>query len=440
MDTPIVDFVDRYIQSGVRRLHMPGHKGESLLGFEPWDLTEIPAADSLYEASGIIAQSERNASALFGCPTLYSTEGSSQGIRAMVYLTAMLAAEQGKRARILAARGAHQVFVSATALLDMDVTWLPFGDSYLNGRADPKAVETALANGVYTAVYVTSPDYLGNVSPIEEIAAVCCRFGVPLLVDNAHGAYLRFLTPSRHPMDLGATMCCDSAHKTLPALTGAAYLHIADGAPRLFHDHARAAMAMFGSTSPSYLILQSLDRLNAELAADYPARLAACAAQVAQIRSAWEADGWELGSDEPLKITVRPKSYGYRGDGLAEVLRERGVECEFFDPDHVVLMVTPCNGDLQFLCAAFAAVRRRPSVTQLPPTPCACEAVMRPHDALLAPRETVAVSEALGRILAVPTIGCPPAVPIIMGGERINKATVAALSYYGMTACSVVRR
>ena len=87
MDTPIVDFVRGYAQSGTSRLHMPGHKGQSLLGFEPLDLTEIRGADELYEPEGIIAQSEANATRLFGTQhTYYSTEGSSQCIRAMLCL------------------------------------------------------------------------------------------------------------------------------------------------------------------------------------------------------------------------------------------------------------------------------------------------------------------------------------------------------------------
>ena len=76
MDTPVCDFVEDYVRSGRVRLHMPGHKGKPLLGMEPWDITEIPGADSLYEAEGIIRRSQENASVLFGCPTFYSAEGS----------------------------------------------------------------------------------------------------------------------------------------------------------------------------------------------------------------------------------------------------------------------------------------------------------------------------------------------------------------------------
>ena len=101
--TPIVDFVRRYAQSGTSRLHMPGHKGQSLLGFEPWDITEIKGADELYGADGIIAQSEANATRLFGTVhTYYSTEGSSQCIRAMLCLALQAAPAAGQRPVLLA--------------------------------------------------------------------------------------------------------------------------------------------------------------------------------------------------------------------------------------------------------------------------------------------------------------------------------------------------
>ncbi len=439
MNTPIVDFVDRYIASGTRRLHMPGHKGESFLGCEARDITEIAGADALYEAGGIIAESEQNASALFGCPTWYSTEGSSHGIRAMLYLTVMLAKANGQSPRVLASRGAHRVFVSAAALLGIEVVWLPFGKTYLDSCTDVAAVGTALATDTFTAVYITSPDYLGTIAPIEEIAAVCRRFAVPLLVDNAHGAYLRFLSPSRHPMDLGATACCDSAHKTLPALTGAAYLHVAADAPSVFLSGAKTALSMFGSTSPSYLILQSLDRVNAVLATTYPSALAACVAQLEAIKALLNEHGWKCVGDEPLKLTVCPKPFGYRGDELAAMLREHDVECEFADPDYIVLMPTPANGDLAFLQEVFLSVERRAPILSRPPVPHGCEAVMRAHEALLSPQETVTAHEAIGRVLAVPTVSCPPAVPIVMGGERIDEAAIKAFDYYGVKTCTVVQ-
>ena len=132
MKTPICDFVREYNNSGASRLHMPGHKGKGRLGFEDMDITEIVGADSLYEASGIIRESEQNASKLFGCETFYSTEGSSQCIRAMVYLVSLLAASKGERPVILAARNCHKSFISAAALLDVDVEWIESCGGYLS--------------------------------------------------------------------------------------------------------------------------------------------------------------------------------------------------------------------------------------------------------------------------------------------------------------------
>ena len=121
MTTPIIDFVRRYAEKNAVRMHMPGHKGQNVLGCEPWDITEISGADELYHARGIIRESEENAAALFGSArTLYSAEGSSLCIRAMLYLALM----QGRPPVLLAARNAHRVLTAAAALLDIDVRWL----------------------------------------------------------------------------------------------------------------------------------------------------------------------------------------------------------------------------------------------------------------------------------------------------------------------------
>ena len=266
MRTPIVDFVNSYAKKDTARLHMPGHKGVSFLGCEKMDITEIRGADELYDAEGIIAESEKNAESLFGFgKTVYGTEGSSQCIRAMLFLALQGAERTGGRPVVLAARNAHKAFLYSCALLDVDAEWLmPVeGEGTLcTCPITAEQVEQKLAEMKQKpfAVYLTAPDYLGYSPDIRAIAEVCKKAGIPLLVDHAHGAYLKFLQPSRHAIDLGASMCCDSAHKTLPVLTGGAYLHFSkEWAEKVGHQ-AKKAMEIFGSTSPSYLILQSLDK------------------------------------------------------------------------------------------------------------------------------------------------------------------------------------
>lgn len=443
--TPICDFVNAYAASGALRLHMPGHKGAALVGCEPRDITEIAGADSLYEATGIIRESEQNAGALFDADTFYSTEGSSLCIRAMLHLIAKKDTKRGEKTLIFAARNAHKAFLSAAALLDLDVEWIypDVSASYLSCPINASALDAMLKKAARrpAAVYLTSPDYLGNCADIAAIAEVCHANGVYLLVDNAHGAYLKFLPRSQHPIDLGADLCCDSAHKTLPALTGGAYLHVSRHVSGLFAKDAKAALALFGSTSPSYLILQSLDAVNAYLANGYAQRLADFAEQVAACKRRLTAAGYTLCGDEPMKLTLCAKPYGYLGTELAEMLQKSGIVCEFCDPDFLVLMLTPETGDagLERLEKALQAIPKRVAITKKAPMLSIPEKRLSIREAMLSDSERLPASACLGRVLADAGVGCPPAVPIAVCGEVLDAAALRVFAYYGITHCTVVK-
>ena len=238
-------------------MHMPGHKGAGILGFEGMDLTEIYGADELFAAEGIIKESEQNASSLFGCPTYYSTQGSTLCIQTMCTILCQDAKSKGKKPKILAGRNAHRSFIHAAALLDFEIEWLYGNSDYLSCKIHAEDLEKAIIESLPTAVYLTNPDYLGNLLDIQSLASVCKKHNVLLAIDNAHGAYLRFLEPSLHPIDLGADLCCDSAHKTLPVLTGGAYLHLSDSLNQVWKNDVKHFMEYFSSTSPSYLIMAS---------------------------------------------------------------------------------------------------------------------------------------------------------------------------------------
>ena len=443
--TPICDFVRRYAESKTARMHMPGHKGSGVLGIEAFDITEISGADSLYEADGIIKESEEIASSLFGAHTFYSTEGSSQCIRAMLYLALLKARNEKKPPLVWAARNAHKTFLSAIALLDMDVEWL-YGsekENYLSCNLCPEELEKVFkkAETLPTALYLTSPDYLGNIADVSAIAEVCHRYDVLLLVDCAHGAYLNFLPTSLYPTDQGADMCCSSAHKTLPVLTGGAYLHLAKSIDADLLAAAKDALALFGSTSPSYLILQSLDAANAYLAADCRENLSRTVNRLDELKKRLALHGYQLVGNEPLKITLATKSFGYTGIDFATHLRENGIECEFADNDFVVLMPSMDMGTdaLAHLEMVATSLAKKEAISLAPPIPAKAERVMRVREALLSPAETVLVSESVGRILASPSVSCPPAVPVVVCGERIDEAAVHAFTYYSIKTCRVVK-
>ena len=443
--TPIADFVKAYAESSMSRLHMPGHKGKMFLGCDPFDITEVHGGDSLYEADGIIAESEKNVTELFGTArTLFSTEGSSQCIRAMLYL-AMLQKKEGKRPVVVAARNVHKAFIYAATLLDFDVIWLwPEGnaESLCSCYVSLETVEQVLkehADSV-VAVYITCPDYLGGQADIRSIAEVCHRNGTILAVDNAHGAYLHFLEPSQHPMDLGVDICCDSAHKTLPVLTGGAYLHISKNAPKIFAEQAKYAMGLFGSTSPSYLIMASLDLCNQYLSDGYRGRLQhiidlkdTCAKQL-------EMAGWKVRKSDPLKLTIEiPR--GVPSCKLTEKLRKYDVECEYADPDFLVFMLTPENteDDLQQIVLALGENQDSYQVKEQLPVARTTQMITI-REAMFAAPEAVSVKQALGRICRVPTVSCPPAIPIAVPGEVIDESIIKLFEYYEIEKIDVVQK
>ncbi|MBQ8128823.1 MAG: amino acid decarboxylase [Clostridia bacterium] len=451
MKTPIVDFLFAYAGSGTARLHMPGHKGHAYLGPEALDITEIRGADELYAADGIIAESERNASAIFGTGmTLYSVEGSSHAIRSMILLARQCFDRTGNGC-ILAARNAHKAFLYALAVCGVDAEWIYPAEEDANSVAscatepetlDRRLFEMAQADKLPFAVYVTSPDYLGRRADIAGLSGVCRAYGLPLLVDNAHGAYLHFLEEPCHPMDLGAAMCADSAHKTLPALTGAAYLHLAPGVAPL--QEAKAAMELTGTTSPSYIVMASLDLVNAQLSGGYAARIRDAARGLEAVKERLARAGVPVLPSEPLKLTVDAAAIGFTGGELGDRLRARGAEPEFCDADYLVCMVTPDNSreDLDKAATALeeaAAQGRGPRVrTPLRLKP--LERRMSIRGAVLAPHETVPLRVAEGRICGAPTVSCPPAIPLAVSGEVLDAEALRLMAACGIERVSVIRR
>lgn len=444
MNTPIADFVRDYEKKNMMRMHMPGHKGVNILGCESMDITEIQGADSLYEAEGIIAESEANATELFGtAKTLYSTEGSSQCIRAMLYL-AMRNGKTTRRPKVIAGRNVHKAFVYAAAMLDMDVEWIwpeDNNNSVCSCSFSQRQVEEILQRleEPPVAVYVTSPDYLGGMLDITALAEVCHLNNTILAVDNAHGAYLRFIEPSMHPIDLGADICCDSAHKTLPVLTGGAYLHISKDADPMFAKCAKHAMALFGSTSPSYLTLMSLDVCNTYLAGNYKYRLSQTIQELGKVRDGLKKKGWRVEETEPLKLTVRMPD-GKSGIEVAEELRGKGMECEYADTEYVVCMVSAENtcDDLKNLLTAFG--RNQDSYTSEQQFELVkCKRIMSIRDAIFSEQEEVPVTKACGCVCGTPTVSCPPAVPIVVSGEVIDETAIRMFQHYGITTVMIAK-
>ena len=444
METPIYDFIKKYAESESSRFHMPGHKGRGPLGFEKYDITEISGADALYEASGIIAQSEKNAADIFRTgKTLYTTEGSSHAICAMLFLA--YTGAKGKSRTVLAARNVHKAFIHACALIgcDADFIYPQKNDSVCSCSISPEDIDKKLCEyeNPPFAFYITSPDYLGNISDIQKISQVCKKHNVPLLVDNAHGAYLAFLKNNIHPIALGAYVCCDSAHKTLPVLTGGAYLHLSEQAKDDIGNEAKSALSLFGSTSPSYLTLSSLDLCNAYLCDAYEKKLNKTVLRINKIKKSAAESGLAVLTGEPLKVTIHASRSGYTGYELAGMIKKAGGIAEFYDDDFLVCMLTPENSAKDFDLLEDVLTQIKPKDTKITPVFSLAEQkrALSIREAVFSPKERVEVSSSAGRICAESAVSCPPAVPIAVCGEIISNEQISLFKKYGIEYISVVK-
>lgn len=422
-------------------MHMPGHKGAGILGFEGMDLTEIYGADELFAAEGIIKESEQNASNLFGCPTYYSTQGSTLCIQTMCTILCQDAKSKGKKPKILAGRNAHRSFIHAAALLDFEIEWLYGNSDYLSCKIHAEDLEKAIIESLPTAVYLTNPDYLGNLLDIKSLASVCKKHNVLLAIDNAHGAYLRFLEPSLHPIDLGADLCCDSAHKTLPVLTGGAYLHLSDSLNQVWKNDVKHFMEYFSSTSPSYLIMASLDATNEVLDTTFRNSLSECIQRVDGLKNTLVQYGYTILSGEPMKITISTKEFGYTGNEIANLLMECDIYPEFYDSDYIVLMPSPYNtkDDLKRLETCLCGIERKPILINKPPKLEQSKKAMNVRQALFSSSITLDVSKSLGQVCSSVTVSCPPAILPVIPGEVISESSIEVMKYYGIETVRVVK-
>ncbi|MBC8536275.1 DegT/DnrJ/EryC1/StrS family aminotransferase [Feifania hominis] len=444
--TPLYDLLVDYTKKTSVRLHMPGHGGQLheamkvLSTITPFDVTELPATDNLYAPGGPIAEAEELARELFGSRvSVFCAGGATLALQ-----TALLLAG-GEGAALLVDRRCHQSVFHAMALLDQHPHWLyPEGDDPCAQVLSAQALESlAAAHPEASAVVVTSPTYYGVRSDIAALADVAHRHGMALVVDNAHGSHLIALGGGElHPIRQGADYVIDSAHKTLPALTGAAYLHA--NAP-CTPQSCKAAMALFGSTSPSFPILASLDLARAFLA-DRPQaferlrglildlrELLECAAGLCFDCGGYESEGARL--LDPLRMVLRLPG---RAKELFSELSRRGIRFEMADRDHLVGIPSALLEEDALLTAGRAVME---VAAKLPATADSVsssmlqfETIYSPRKAVFCAKKVVQLSQSEGLIAAQMLTPYPPGVPVICPGERITGDLIRA---YGDTVGTI---
>lgn len=440
MPTPLYDALRAYADREPFRFHMPGHKGRSLPLAElkwlaPIDVTELTGTGNLYEPGEPFDAAQALWAERFGFERCqFLTGGSTQG----VHTGLALCCAPGDK--ILLDRGSHRSAFHAMALLDLRPVWLErpwLARENLIGPISPGDVEKALdQNPDIKTVCITSPTYAGVLSNIGAISRIAHAHGARLFVDGAHGAHLPFL--GLEPF-WGADCVVTSAHKTLPAMGQTALLFANGFQP----DRVRELASVFGSSSPSYPMLASLDACRDWMERWGIQKYERAAVRVAELRRRFPSlrpgptcgDGLSL---DPTRLVLKARD----GHAFAQALEQRGVVPEMADKGHVVFICTCQDDDFAFRVLTRKLEELREQMGDCPPLPPPPlpETVLTPRQALFAPRETVPLEQSAGRIAASSIAPYPPGVPVVAPGERIEKKHLAYLTEIGYNKkdCCVV--
>lgn len=422
---------------GAARFHMPGHKGRPVLrGLEhPFaiDYTEIIGTGSLYEGDEPILCAERDAARYYGASDcLFLTGGSTQAL-----MTA-IGAVVPPGGTLVVDRNCHKAVTHAMALLDLTPVFIipeALGEE-LPGLLDPRQAHAALARTPHAAaMLITSPNYYGVLQDIPALAAVCRSAGVPLLVDAAHGAHLKAAgLPS--PIEQGADLAAISTHKTLPAL-GQSALLLSSG--RIPFGTLLETAPLFGTSSPSYVLLASIDLARAWLEGAGAAAYAHCVRRVAALRreicrtTVFSALTDACAPLDPCRLTVCCRGTNVTGHQLNRILHERfDIDAEMADLSHVVFICTGADtarDDARLMGALrdrrFYKVSDIPSPKPLPfPTP---QRVCSVRKAWFFAHREIPLAQAAGCICARPLTPYPPGVPLVYPGERIGQVHIEFL-------------
>lgn len=427
-------------------LHMPGHKRQvcpapGLAGCFGWDTTETISTDDLHGAQGILAEAMARTAALWGAQrTWYLVNGSTCG------LLAAIRSVTRRGGSIIAARNCHKAVYHAIELGGLTVRWLtpPVDPSFgVYGSVTPAMVADALADAPDAAcVVLTSPTFEGVLSDIRTIAGLCHSRGIPLIVDEAHGAhFLPMAAPygwQGGAVASGADLVIHSAHKTLPSLTQTALLH--KNGSLVDETEVERQLNIFESSSPSYPLMVSLDGCTGQLAAHGSAWFAAWQGRLQRFSSAaadWKniralCHGTDTPEDHPgffafdrSKITL---DIGQEGGAC---LRAHGFEPEMICGENLMAMTSPCDAEdaldrLADVLTGLDARRTPPALRQAVTLPPPGNAVCTIADALELGREEIPLRQAEGRVAAEYVWAYPPGVPLVAPGETITAGFLTA--------------
>ncbi len=447
--TPLLQAVTDLIETDPAYFKVPGHRLDKgicprwtdRVGTEifAYDVTETPLTDDLHSPEGAIREAQGLLSALYGADrSFFLVNGSTCGNEAMILSAAF---EGGK---IMVARNAHKSALMGLILSGAEPVYVMpemIADWAVQGAVTPDAVRKGFEEHPdCRALFLVSPSYYGICSDLEAIAEICHAHDALLLVDEAHGGHVYF--HDRLPMgalEAGADVCVQSMHKVTGALTQSAVLHIRHhGVGEAALNRIAQDLQLVQSTSPSYLLMISLDCARYELAANGRQMMekALRLAEYARERIGKIAGFCCMEGDrtDRTRLVISARGIGLTGYMLEKMLLEEyAVHVELSDCENVLAVVTYANEmrdmdrlvaackDISGKCVRRPALQRPPERDGYPAFPEIPRQVMTPRQAYFSEMKTIRWQEAAGQIAGQMIAPYPPGIPVICPGERISQ-------------------
>lgn len=421
-----------------KNYHIPGHKSrgefKAMFPDAPHDITELAYSDNLMCPKGVIAEAQRDIAEILGSTASFiTTDGSSSGVYAMLFA----ASKRGNK--IIVQRNSHQSVWGACRLFGLEPLIVQGAEK--EGILTPppcEVIEKLISHDNNIAgVLITSPDYYGNIAPLDKYAEITRAHGRLLLVDEAHGAHLAF-GERKGFAGLYADMWVDGAHKTLPTLTQGAILSV-NGEELI--PLAEEGMNLFRTTSPSYPIMASVE-YGVKFLVNSPRYLQNAKSAVAAFRRDTDGIIPVVRNDDWTKLLVDFKPLGISPDLAAAKLEKKGIYCELCDGRYLLFYLSPmtCSADMNTLKSRLTSIINNKKIKgtyiEKPSVPEGDRSYSFQY-ALRKPSEWVDLEYAAGRMCAANAGITPPCIPVVVTGEIISAAAVKTLttakSTFGIT-------
>lgn len=453
--------LQEYIKQDYYPMHMPGHKRNIKLlnEFNPYeiDLTEVDGVDNLHHANGIIKSCMQRIQQIYKSENSYLLiNGSTVGILASI------AACVNKKDRILLARNCHKAVYNAVILNELNPTYVypQFDEQYnISGGISPKIIEEMLITYPdIRLVVITSPTYEGVVSNVKEIVEICHSFHVPIIVDEAHGAHfgLDSSLPS-NSIEAGADIVIHSVHKTLPAMTQTAIMHV--NGTIVDTKRIELFLGIYETSSPSYVLMTAIDecmRIILEqgeiLFSSYQRRLQKFYEATKDLshlhiirREDYRNDSYtkyQVYDFDPSKIVISVKNTSISGSELArKLLQDYKIQVEMSSFDYALAMTSICDTDEGFQRLEQALIEIDQTLTKhninikrhiIP-----LHQGRLPYDAVQSEHEQIPISQANGRVVTKNIVIYPPGIPIVAAGEILTREVIDYLTYAHHTGLEV---